>query len=182
MRDRSGFWPTPPVSGAQLHGMGLSVCLLAPVPQVMVSGALDRFLTLQGMAPPVGLLGQVPSAQYGLRLARNRMLAVGLRQDHATAGWQDGFATTPMTGALAVLDIQGPGAMDLFARASAIAPRCHSPSAALIFAGMPAALCQYDGGLRLHIDRGLVAYLFDWITATGLAQPTETPLTDSAAG
>ena len=63
-----------------------------------------------------------------------------------------------------------PQATELFARASAIDPRGQSPSAALQFAGVTAALCQTADALRLHLDRGLVAYLMDWIAATGLAR------------
>jgi hypothetical protein len=170
MPDRSGFWPAPPAPDARLEGEGLSVRQLPPVPQVMVSGATDRFLAARGLGPAVGLLGQVTPERYALRLARHRMLVAGVRQDHETAGWQDGVATTPMTGALAVLEIAGPNGMALFARASAIDPRLSSASAALDFAGVHAALCRVEGALRLHVDRGLVPYLFDWIAATGMAR------------
>ena len=126
-------------------------------------------ITIQHLAMPVGLLGSVVPPRYALRLARRRMLAVGVTQDHAASGWAEDTATTPMTGALAVLQISGPRRMELFARASAIDPRAGSHSAALNFAGVTAALCQDDAGLRLHVDRSLVPFLFDWIAATGLA-------------
>lgn len=168
MLDRSGFWPVPPVADARLAGDGLDVRLLPPVPQIMVSGALEAFCMAQGLAPPVGLLGHVVAPRYALRLARHRMLAVGVSQDHAASGWTDGIATSPMTGALAVLVISGPGRMELFARASAIDPHAASPSASLNFAGVTAALCQDDQSLRLHVDCSLVPYVFDWIAASGM--------------
>lgn len=173
MRDRAAFWPPAPAPGAALRGDGLIVRVLPAVPQLMVSGDLDAFCAAQTLSAPVGLLGQVDDTRYALRLARNRMLAVGLTADHAAAGWQDGIATTPMTGALAVLHIGGANAMELFVRATAIDPRAPGPSAALLFAGQIAALCRDPQGLRLHIDRGLTAFVLDWIAATGLAAYSE---------
>ena len=169
MLDRAAIWPPAPAPGTELNGEGLTVRLLPAVPQLMISGDLAAFCAGHDVPAPVGLLGQVDGTRHALRLARNRMLAVGLTADHAAAGWQDGIATTPMTGALAVLHICGANAMEVFSRASAIDPRAPGPCAALLFAGQTAALCRDPQGLRLHIDRGLAAYMLDWVAATGLA-------------
>jgi hypothetical protein len=168
MLDRSTFWPAPGLT--VLTGEGLAVTLLPPVPQLMVSGDLPVFCRAHGLPAPVGLLAEVTLPRHALRLARNRMLVVGDEVDNAAAGWIDGAAVTPMTGALGVVEIAGSNRMQVFARASAIDPRGQSPSAALQFAGVTAALCQTADALRLHLDRGLVAYLMDWIAATGLAR------------
>ncbi|VDC27529.1 hypothetical protein [Pseudogemmobacter humi] len=165
MADRSGFWTTPPEA---LAGEGIVVRLLPPVPQIMVSGDLDGFAAAHGLPPPLGLLAATAGPRYALRLARNRMLAVGIGLDPAAGGWVDGAALTPMTGALAVIGITGENAMALVARATAIDPRRPSASAALMFAGATAALCRHDGGLRLHLDRGLVPWLMSWCAATDL--------------
>lgn len=170
MLDRSGFWPAAVGPLASLQGEGLSVHVLPPVPQVMVSGDLAAFCVAEALPALAGLLAQVTAPRYTLRLARNRMLAVGTGLDHAAAGWADGVATTPMTGALAVLEISGPKAMDLFARASAIDPREQSPCAALSFAGVTSVLYRFDTKLRLHLDRGLQTYMLDWIVATRMAR------------
>lgn len=170
MLDRSSFWPVPPVEGACLTGDGITIRLLPPMSQVMVSGGLEAFCAAHDLPPAVGLLAPVQAPRYALRLARNRMLAVGVGVDHATAGWADGIATTPMTGALAVIDIAGPQAMEIYARATAVDPNGNSASAALLFAGVTGALCRIDDGLRLHVDRGLTAYLFDWFAATRLVR------------
>ncbi len=168
MLDRSGFWPAPEVTA--LSGEGLTVRLLPPVPQVMVSGDLAALCAAHQLTAPVGLLSHVDQPRHALRLARNRMLVVGMTMDHAAGGWSDGVAVTPMTGALAVVEMAGPNRMQVFARASAIDPRSESPSAALHFAGVNAALCRTSDTLRLHLDLGLVPYLMDWIAATGLAR------------
>ena len=165
MPDRSDFWTTPTEA---LTGEGISVRLLPPVPQVMVSGDLDGFAAAHGLPPPAGLLAEVTGARYTLRLARSRMLAVGVELDPASAGWVDGAALTPMTGALAVVEIAGENAMALVARGTAVDPRRPSASAALMFAGFNSVLYRHDGVLRLHLDRSLVPYLMDWCAATDL--------------
>lgn len=168
MLDRSAFWSIAPES---LSGPGLTVRVLPPVPQVMVSGDLDAFLARHGLPAAGGLLAETSDSRYALRLARNRMLVVGLDLPPQAAGWADGCATTPMTGALAVVEITGPDAMALFARGTVVDPRSASPSAALIFAGVTLVASRHDTALRLHLDRGLVPYLMDWIAATDLVTP-----------
>jgi tRNA U34 5-carboxymethylaminomethyl modifying GTPase MnmE/TrmE len=93
---------------------------------------------------------------------------VGAFSGTGAAAWADGAATTPMTGALAVIEISGPAAMEIFARASAVDPSVNSACAAVSFAGVTGALCRCDGNLRLHLDRGLVPYMLDWISSTRL--------------
>ena len=83
----------------------------------------------------------------------------------------DSSATTPATGSLAVLQIDGARAADLLARATAVDLAAGSPSAALHFAGMTAILYRHDAGMRLHLDRGLVDYAFDWMQASGALEP-----------
>lgn len=165
MLDRSDFWTTPPEA---LTGEGISVRLLPPLPQAMVSGDLDGFAAANGLPPPAGLLAEVKGPCYALRLARSRMLAVGIDLDPASAGWVEGAALTPMTGALAVVEIAGENAMALVARGTAVDPRQPSASAALMFAGVTSVLYRHEGVLRLHLDRGLVPYLMDWCAATDL--------------
>ncbi len=167
MRDRSTFWSAPAAAGARLAGDGIEVALLAPVPQVMVSGDLGAFGAPHGLPPAAGLLADVAGPRYALRMARRRMLAVGVELDQAAAGWAGGVATTPMTGAMAVIEIAGPRAMALVARATAVDPRADSPCAAVMFAGVTVALCRHEGRIRLHLDRGLATYMLDWCAAAG---------------
>ncbi len=165
MLDRSDFWHTAPDS---LTGPGFVVRVLPPVPQLMVSGDLDGFLACHSLPPSGRLLANVTGRRFSLRLARNRMLVVGLDLPPDVAGWKDGCALSPMTGALAVIEISGTEAMALFARGTAVDPNGASPSAALSFAGVTLIAYRHDGTLRLHLDRGLVPYLLNWIAATNL--------------
>jgi hypothetical protein len=75
MFDRSAFWLEAPNS---LMGPGLAVRILPPQPQLMVSGDLDRFLTRHSLPPAGGLLAEMTGSRFALRLARNRMLVVGM--------------------------------------------------------------------------------------------------------
>lgn len=168
MPEPSTLWSVPP---AELVAPGLALRPLPPLPQALVSGDLDGFLARHAMPPALGLLAAASGPRYALRLARNRMLAVGVAFAPEAAGWADGVAVTPMTGAYAVLEIAGPRAMDLVQRGTAIDPRSASPGAALVFAGVDAVLYRHGAGLRLHLDRGLQPYLLSWAAATGLFGP-----------
>lgn len=165
MLDRSAFWSTAP---EVLTGPGLTVRVLPPAPQLMVSGDLTGFLARHDLPPAAGLLAKVTGDRFALRLARSRMLVVGPDLPPEAAGWVDGCALSPMTGALAIMEITGPDAMALYARGTAVDASTASPSAALVFAGITVIACRHDGALRLHLDRGLVPYLMAWIAATDL--------------
>ena len=168
MLDRSAFWSIAPDS---LSGPGLTVRELPSRPQLMVSGDLETFLARHSLPPAGGLLAEMSGSRFALRLARSRMLVVGLDLPPEAAGWADGCATTSMTGALAVVEVTGRDAMALFARATSVDPRTASPSAALIFAGVTLVAYRYGSALRLHLDRGLLPYLMNWIGATDLVTP-----------
>ena len=75
MLDRSTFWSEAPSS---LTGPGLAVRVLPPVPQLMVSGDLDGFLARHALPPAGGLLAKMSGERYALRLARHRMLVIGM--------------------------------------------------------------------------------------------------------
>lgn len=168
MLDRSTFWAASAVPQGGLSGQDITVRLLPALPQIMVSGDLDGALAGYGIDRAQGLLGQVRGDLYALRLARSRMLVVGAEMPDPPLAWSDGVARSPMTGALAVIEIAGAHAMDLVARGTSVDPASESPCAALNFAGVTSVLYRHDDALRLHFDRGLAAYMFDWIGATDL--------------
>lgn len=168
MLDRGEFWSAPAAPDAMLTAPGLQIRLLPALPQIMLSGDLEAGLARFGLTESLGLLGKATGARYALRLARGRVLIVGEGCENAPAGWHEGVATTPMTGALAVLEITGPQADELLARATAIDLRKASPCAALNFAGVTSVLSRHEGAYRLHFDRGLTTYLLDWCRSCGL--------------
>ena len=164
MLDRAQFWPVQP---RQLTGDGITVTLLDPVPQLMVSGDLDAACAALNLPAPVGLMGQAQDPRAAIRLARHRMLAVGVTLPHAEATPQEGYALTPATGSLAVLQIGGPRTDELLVRGTAVDLNRNSPSASLLFAGINAVLYRHGADIRLHLDRGLLDYALDWMQASG---------------
>ncbi|MGN0934700.1 hypothetical protein [Falsigemmobacter intermedius] len=169
MLDRGTFWAPAAEACAGFSTPNLTVRLLPVIAQQMVSGDLDAALARHGLAQAGGLLAEVPEGTHALRLARNRALIVGVGGEAQSAGFADGVAVTPMSGALAVLELSGPKAFEALQRASAIDFRKPSPCAALNFAGVTCVLAQQEGRLRLHLDRGLVAYMCDWLKTCGAA-------------
>lgn len=170
MIDRAAFWTAPQAYGQGVEFADLQVRVLPVMPQIMISGDLAAGLARFGLHDSLGLMGQASGDCYALRLARGRALVVGAAIEASAGGWKDGVALTPMTGALAVLEITGANALELMARATAVDLRLASPCAALSFAGVTSILYRHDDALRLHLDAGLVPYMLDWITASGAAQ------------
>lgn len=169
MLDRAAFWTAPAAYGQGIDTADLQVRLLPAMPQIMISGDLAAGLARFGLQDSLGLMAQTAGARYALRLARGRALVVGTGIDAAQGGWHAGVALTPMTGALAVLEITGPQALEMVARASAVDLRLANPCAALSFAGVTSILYRHGDALRLHLDAGLVPYMLDWIAASGAA-------------
>ncbi|TIT48473.1 MAG: hypothetical protein E5W75_16060, partial [Mesorhizobium sp.] len=80
------------------------------------------------------------------------------------AGWHaEGFAVTAIGAGLQVFEAEGPALDAFIARGTTLHPRQPSASAALSFAGISAIVYRHDGKLRIHVDRGLAAYLWTWM-------------------
>ncbi|THF47985.1 hypothetical protein [Allorhizobium terrae] len=168
MLDRSKFWSAATTVGTITRSPAMTVEVLPAIPQVMISGDFANAMARFDFPAPVGLLAQAKGERYSLRLARNRILVVGLDLTAEPQSWLDGMAMSSMTGALAVIEISGTARMELVARGTAIDPESASPCAALHFAGVNSILYKYDDRLRLHFDRGLVSYMADWIVANDI--------------
>lgn len=172
MLDASGAWgPAPGWSTAALAGGGVEARTLPGLSQALVSGDLAAFAAARGLAPAVGALGLARGPTYAARMARDRMLVVGLAESEIVPGWSPaGYAVTPMSAALHVFEFKGRNVLDLVGRASAIDPRDPGPCAALQFAGLVGCLYRHDDAdtLRLHVDRGLAAYLWTWLQSQPL--------------
>jgi len=163
--DRAAFWPAPAAPGSfRAEIDGLVVRDLPDLPQALVSGDLDAFLAAEGLAPAVGLLGVAQGDRYAVRLARRRLLAVGLEP---AAGWNPGgWGVTPVGAGLAVVGIEGPRWPGFVARATPVDPGAASPSAALLLGdGLSAILTRHgrDDSLRLHVSRPLLPALHLWL-------------------
>ena len=136
--------------------------------QHLVSGDLEAFAARTGLSGArVVAFALVDGDRYMVRVARDRVLAVGDPGFDASSGWHDaGFAVTPMSAGFHVFEIAGRSVSAVISRATTLDPSVGSPSAGMAFAGA-AAVAYFHGDaetLRLHVDRGLAPYLWTWLS------------------
>jgi hypothetical protein len=172
MLDNAAKWPPEPQwRDALLRGRDIEARSLLGLSQLMVSGDLAAFAQRFGLPASVGALGLARGDRYAVRLARDRIAVVGVAVSEAAPGWHAaGYAVTPMSAALHVLEFRGAALADLIARATRIDPRDPGPSASVVFAGVTSCLYFYENAqtLRLHFDRGLSSYVWSWLQAQPL--------------
>ena len=100
-----------------------------------------------------------------VRIARDRALIVSAGQLAVEPGWRsDGWAATPADDVYAVLEIEGAGLPALVSEATSADLDAGSPSASVMFAGIPCLL--YRTGqttARLHVERPLATYVWHWL-------------------
>lgn len=171
MRDLAEKWSEMPRWASHvLEAPGLTVRTLTGLSQLLVSGDLDAWNRMAGMqGPGVGALAVAAGDRYAVRLARDRILAVATSPFEIKAGWHDeGFAVTRLNAGLHVFQADGPSLPGLISRAVTVDPVNAGPSAALSFAGVPASVYRHQDNdtLRVHVDRGLAAYLWTWLETT----------------
>ena len=168
MLDHAAKWDAAPDwSTAVLEAAGATVRSLDLPDMALVGGDLGAFGRASGFDPQgAGALGAVDGDGYTVRLARDRLLAVGPLPGTVREGWNDaGFAITPSGGAEHVFQLAGEGVPALLSRATTLDPAKPGPCAAIGFAGIPAVLYRHgpSGALRLHVERGLAVYLWSWL-------------------
>ena len=169
MLDRGRFWtPAPALGQAQFVARDVEVKVVGGLAQALLSGPL-RFAAsrLGGIAAPVGFSGVAAGPRYAAAIARDRALIVAEGPIGLAEGWDDESATavTRMDDAYVVLDLEGPGLADLISKATTLDLADASPSAALLFAGLPCLAYRYARPevLRLHVERPLAPALAEWM-------------------
>jgi len=154
----------------RLDMQGLAVHNVLGLTQYMVSGNLQAAAKRVGVdADGVGAMGLASGARYTVRLARDRLLIVCDENGLLEHGWHDsGYAVTEMSAALEIFELSGPVARDVVKRATTLSHGGTSPCAATIFAGVTACVYRYgdDHTVRIHLDRGLAPYLWNWTAVT----------------
>ncbi|WP_296745281.1 hypothetical protein [Mesorhizobium sp.] len=168
MRNLAEKWPAAPdFATAVLNKNGVTVRTLGGLNQLLVSGDLAAWSKASGLAGEgVGAGAVVGGDRYTVRIARDRLLAVGGQPLPIVAGWHaDGFAVTVMDAGLHVFEIEGPDLDRLIARGTALDPGHTSRSASILFAGVSVLFYRFGNPnrARLHIDRGLAPYLWEWL-------------------
>ncbi|MFB9979099.1 hypothetical protein ACFSQQ_35375 [Mesorhizobium kowhaii] len=166
MRDLAEKWSVAPDwQSAVITTPGLALRIVLDLNQLMVSGDLDAWARASGVdGNGVGAFGTAQGDRYAARLARDRLLVVSDAPLAIATGWHtEGFAVTAISAGLQVFEVEG-SALDAFiARGTTLDPRQASASAALSFAGISAVVYRHQGRLRIHVDRGLAAYLWTWM-------------------
>ncbi|RRI06471.1 hypothetical protein EH240_04185 [Mesorhizobium tamadayense] len=168
MRNLAEKWPSAPDwATAVLDKDEVSVRTLGGLNQLLVSGDLAAWALASGLAGEGVGAGAVASGDsYMVRIARDRVLAVGEQAFPIAAGWYEaGFAVSVMDAGLHVFEIEGPGLAGLVARATALDPGQASRSASVLFAGVNVLFYRFGNANRgrLHVDRGFAPYLWEWL-------------------
>ncbi|TPM36117.1 hypothetical protein [Mesorhizobium sp. B2-3-4] len=166
MRDLAEKWSiAPDWSSATVSAPGLAVRAVSDLDQSLVGGDLDAWARVSTMkADGVGAFGAAKGDRYAARLARDRLLVVSNTPLAVAAGWhEDGFAVTKLSAGLQVFEAEGPALDAFIARGTTLDPSQPSASAALSFAGVSAIVYRHENRLRIHVDRGLAAYLWTWM-------------------
>ncbi|PZV37543.1 hypothetical protein [Mesorhizobium kowhaii] len=166
MRDLAEKWSVAPDwQSAVITAPGLVVRAVPGLNQLLVSGDLDAWSLMSGVdGTGVGAFGTAQGERYAARLARDRLLVVSNTPLAIATGWHaEGFAVTAISAGLQVFEVEG-SALDAFiGRGTTLDPRQASASAALSFAGISAVVYRHQDRLRIHVDRGLAAYLWTWM-------------------
>ncbi len=168
MRDLAEKWPAAPDwSTAAVDTGELRVRTLAGLSQLLVSGDLKAWARASGMTGEgVGALAVAKGSRYGVRVARDRILAVSEKPFDIAAGWHgEGFAVSVLDAGMHVFEITGAGVPQVLARATTLDPQGRTPAASLLFAGVNALVYRHGDAerLRVHVDRGLAPYLWQWL-------------------
>lgn len=149
-------WGPMPEVGAMLQGAGVTAIVAHSPERSLVSGDLVAFAR-HCDAPT-------------LRLARDRALVLGTTG--LASGWHDeGFALSDLSAGLALIQVSGPGLADLVAKATMANADDIGPSKAITFAGIPVVLGGAGDALDLHVERGLLGYLWSW-TSAAMQEPS----------
>lgn len=168
MRNLAEKWPAAPdFATATLNKDGVTVRTLGGLSQLLVSGDLTAWSKASGLAGEgVGAGAVVDGDKYMVRIARDRILAVGERPFPIAAGWHEaGFAVSVLDAGMHVFEIEGPGLTALVARATTLDPGQASRSASLLFAGITVLFYRFGSHdlARLHVERGFAPYLWEWL-------------------
>jgi len=141
MRERN--WTNPaPQAGDRLETPGTTVRCLESGGQTVLSGALDRAVSvLAPGAPMIGLLGTLPeSGAYALRIARDRALLCTPEPTGAAPGWHGDFALSPTDDLYVPIQIDGDSGGLLLA--SCMSAPGGSSSAMTLFAEKPCLVAR----------------------------------------
>ncbi len=155
MRDDSLKWDAPlGNTRADIAGDGYRASLIQLARQTVLSGPIETCLKIATQNTAFGWPEIASGKIYALRLRRDRILSVngpGLPD-----GWHNhGVAISDMTGAYAVIEVNGPRAIDLLNRGTELDTALPSGSVARQFHGFATLIYRWQSQTcyRLHVER-----------------------------
>lgn len=166
LRHRERFWSPAPDRDGRITRDGWSARMVSGLGQVLASGDLDAArAALAPDAVEAGLWSLCEADAVMARIARDKALFVTTRPLAIRPGWHDGgFAASPADDLYAVVELEGAGLEELVAEAVSADLRAPSPSAAVMFAGVPGILYRRRTEVAwLHVESPLAAYLWSWL-------------------
>lgn len=163
MPDPMAKWsPAPDWGAARLARPGFTAEPVGGLFQTLLSGNLAAAL---GSAALLGFWEIAPGSRYAARIARDRAMLVSPESPGLSTGWRpEGWAASDASDAYGVLKLAGAELRALVAEATAADPDLRSPSAAILFAGVPALLYRVaEDEARLHVEAGYLPYVWRWL-------------------
>lgn len=165
--DAAAKWtPFPQWEHARLERSGWRARVVSGLRQTLVSGDLAA---LRGAfptpLPEVGLWAVEPAQTLVLRIARDRALVVSGSAVPLAPGWQAaGWAASPADAAFLVFELSGETLGQVVREAVSADLVAGSPSAATLFAGIPAFLYRTaPDTARLHVEAALAPFVWRWL-------------------
>ena len=166
VHDSATKWTTfPDWSVAVIDRANWSARPVLGLSQVLVSGDFRTALAAHAPgAAEVGLWGLAVADPVAARIARDRVLLVGLAPFDMPFGWNGGWAASPASDAWFVVDLAGPAVEEVVREGTAADLGALSPSAAILFAGVQAILYRRaERHARLHVEAPFGPYLWRWL-------------------
>jgi sarcosine oxidase gamma subunit len=154
--------PAPDWRAARLTRSDWSAAPADDLSQLLISGNLAAALATFEPAPVSVGLWQIAPTGGAIRIARDRALLVAAQALAAPAGWQAaGWVATDASDAYRVIEIAGSALRAIVAEAVSADLDAGSPSAAILFAGVPALLYRTgETRARLHVEAALAPYVW----------------------
>lgn len=156
--------PARRAEGALIETPRLTARALSGRGHTLVSGDLEAAVgALAPGAPILRLYALAPEGPHALRIARDRALLVTQAPLGAADGWREGWCATPVDDGWAAVDVGGPDAALALAQGTSADLAAHSPSTAVLFAGLRCLIARTQTGFRLHVETPWVEALLTWL-------------------
>ena len=164
--DPMAKWTLPPDWGtARIARAGLTIAPVAGLHLTRLGGDLEAaFAALTPRPASIGLWEIADAEAVAIRIGRDRALLVATKPCPLAPGWRNGFAVSDASDGYVTLSLAGEGLRALVAEATAADIDAGSPSAAILFAGVPALLYRTGATeARLHVEAPLAPYVWRWL-------------------